>query len=105
MDKHKKECSNHYVNNKDYYKKRNDKRKELFIQRIREAKDVPCTDCGNKYPFYVMEFDHLPQFVKKFNIASIGLISSMKALDEEIDKCEVVCANCHKARTYLRLIS
>lgn len=68
----------------------------------REAKSVPCKDCGVQYPFYVMQFDHV-RGEKKFTIATIGrTYISMKDLQEEIAKCEVVCANCHCARTYIR---
>lgn len=58
-----------------------------------------CTDCGNTDP-RVLEFDHLRD--KVFNVAQMQSYS-LKRVQEEIDKCEVVCANCHKIRTYSRL--
>src|SRR5207245_2408021 len=36
-------------------KRRQYRRRVAFI---RAAKNVPCTDCGVKYPYYVMDFDH-----------------------------------------------
>jgi hypothetical protein len=62
-------------------------------------KNVPCADCGIKYPPYVMQFDHV-RGVKLFNIGSTGRGKSREALEEEIAKCEVVCANCHMERTH-----
>lgn len=69
---------------------------------IHEAKDQPCRDCEVKYPFYVMQFDHV-RGEKKFDIGSaIWGYVRMDDLLDEISKCEVVCANCHAIRTYTR---
>jgi hypothetical protein len=92
-----------YQNNKAKYYERNKKRvaeMRAYIQEYKESRG--CTDCGVKYPFYVLHLDHLPGFEKKFDIAKLGLISSMEKLNEELAKCEVVCANCHAKRTYER---
>lgn len=67
---------------------------------IRAAKDVPCKDCGNRYPHYVMDFDHV-RGLKDMSVAA-GLARgwSIERLQREIDKCEVVCANCHRIRSF-----
>ena len=59
-------------------------------------KQNPCVDCGEN-DFVVLEFDH--QYDKKANIADMKSRCSLKTIKDEIDKCEVVCANCHKRRT------
>ncbi len=69
----------------------------LYVRELKEK--TPCKDCGKNYPFYVMHFDHLRD--KKFNIGSKNSISFNKLLNE-INKCEIVCANCHAERTYKR---
>lgn len=69
---------------------------------IRQAKDVPCADCGVKYPPHVMHFDHLPPFPKRYNVGAMIHHRGMSALLDEIAKCEVVCANCHAERTWRR---
>lgn len=56
----------------------------------------PCTDCGESNPV-VLEFDHLRD--KKFVIAGELDRKPWKVILEEIEKCEVVCANCHRIRT------
>ena len=68
-----------------------------YIKTLKEK--TPCKDCGINYPSYVMHFDHLKD--KKFNIGSVTSISR-KTLIAEIEKCEIVCANCHAERTYKR---
>ena len=65
--------------------------------------DKKCIDCGIK-DSRVLEFDHLPEFEKKFDIARAvsGSTRSWKTILNEINKCEVVCANCHRIRTMNR---
>ena len=69
------------------------------INDYKESK--PCTDCKINYPYYVMHFDHLPEFEK---ISHINYMrgGSWEKIQSEIDKCELVCANCHAIRTYKR---
>ena len=69
---------------------------------ITELKSVPCTDCGNSFAKEVMEFDHV-RGEKSFTISdSIHRVSIQKLLDE-VAKCDVVCANCHRMRTFYGL--
>jgi hypothetical protein len=69
---------------------------------VQEAKAKPCTDCGVRYPYYVMEFDHLDSETKEFNVSAGVTRASYERLLAEIAKCEVVCANCHAERTHQR---
>ena len=64
----------------------------------------PCTDCKQKFPWYVMEFDHLlgrsqPGDVTLSRVVNTGSIDRVK---REMAKCHLVCANCHKVRTNQR---
>lgn len=60
----------------------------------------PCTDCGESDPV-VLEFDHLRD--KEVSISKLVRDRAKpERLDREIAKCEVVCANCHRRRTYMR---
>ncbi len=64
---------------------------------IDKYKNIPCQDCGGIFPTCCMDFDHREN--KSFNIAT-GTSRSDKKLIEEIKKCDVVCANCHRIRTF-----
>lgn len=78
--------------------------RDTVKEDIRKLKSVPCADCGDEYPWYVMDFDHLPGTIKEENISRmISNRVSWSRIRAEIDKCDVVCANCHRIRTYLRL--
>lgn len=61
-----------------------------------------CVDCGEMYPHYVLEFDHKPGFEKLGGAAHIYALKGKILGLEEIAKCDVVCANCHKIRTHNR---
>jgi hypothetical protein len=59
----------------------------------------PCVDCGERDPL-VLEFDHLGD--KIFNISKGVRDHSWASVLDEIAKCDVVCANCHRRRTARR---
>lgn len=78
--------------------------REAHKQIIEGVKARPCADCGRTFPPYVMDFDH----VRGSKCGEIGRIKNhvtTRALLEEIAKCEVVCANCHRVRTHRRRTS
>lgn len=67
---------------------------------VNEIKKRPCVDCGVVYPPYVMDFDHV-RGEKRGGVAKmVGQTWSVQALMEEIEKCDLVCANCHRVRTF-----
>lgn len=71
-----------------------------FIQNYKETN--PCTDCGDCFPYYVMDFDHIGD--KEFAISRFhNLTNSFEKVKEEMAKCELVCANCHRVRTFKRI--
>jgi hypothetical protein len=59
----------------------------------------PCVDCGET-DVAVLEFDHLRD--KVGNVALLLRASTWDVVLQEIAKCEVRCANCHRRRTYER---
>lgn len=92
----------HYENNKEYYIQKSDRRKKEIQELIQEKKECPCTDCKKRFPFYVMDFDHREGEEKDFIVSRGWLTGSKKRVLDEIAKCDVVCANCHRIRTYRR---
>lgn len=81
-----------------------DKRSKMRAHIQQSKTDIPCMDCGHTYPYFVMEFDHRPDEIKLYNISDVNNIPSMDALIDEMAKCDIVCANCHKYRTWERLV-
>ena len=74
---------------------------KLFLYYYKECRN--CTDCGNWYPPCVMDFDHLSSKVD--NVSKIVSKGSWDKLIDEIMKCELVCSNCHRIRTFTRFNS
>lgn len=68
---------------------------------VRAGKNRPCADCGERYPPYVMDFDHV-RGTKHGNIAHMKTYVPTATLAAEIEKCDVVCANCHRIRSHRR---
>lgn len=91
----------HYQKHKERYNPiKKVHRKNLRLQNMQFVVDYlrlnSCVDCGET-DYIVLEFDH--QRDKYKNIAEMIKDNSLKAIKEEIEKCDVVCANCHKRRT------
>ena len=82
----------------DYIEKKRE-RWRLNAQLLRDLCDVPCADCGIRFPSFVMQFDHRDPTRKRFTVSRI-ITRSREVIVEEVAKCDVVCANCHRIRTY-----
>lgn len=94
----------HYKKNKHKYIKTaaafTNKVYERNKQYIYEyLKDHPCTVCGES-DVLVLEFDHRDPNTKKEDISTLIRSYSLKSLNLEIDKCDVLCANCHRRKTH-----
>lgn len=102
-----KECTrafvkSHYKKNKEYYtnkaKKRNVKVK-LDVQRyiLGYLSKHPCVDCDEADPA-VLEFDHREHKLKEVS-SLISRRYSLQRIKEEVKKCDIRCANCHRRKT------
>lgn len=80
----------------EQYNERRSKTQD-FLRTYKLSKG--CKDCGYKKHHAALEFDHITG-EKEFNVCNA---KSIKQAKEEIKKCEVVCSNCHKIRTFERL--
>jgi len=62
----------------------------------------PCADCGESDPI-VLEFDHKDNVDKLDSVGKgVERMWSIEKLQQEIDKCDVRCSNCHKRRTSIQ---
>ena len=69
-----------------------------------KVKARPCRDCNVKYPYYVMDFDHRKRELKILDVARMAAAGwSFDKIRREVEKCDVVCANCHRIRTFGKL--
>lgn len=93
----------HYDGNSSkVYKEVRARRQSLMDQVWSYKNNHSCVDCGEDDP-RVLEFDHLPEYIKEFNIsAGVQKGFSWDKILKEIEKCEIVCANHHRIRTHDR---
>lgn len=68
---------------------------------ITEMKQRPCTDCSRTFPEVAMDFDHVPERGQKLCDVSRMVYGSysMQSVKDEIAKCDLVCACCHRIRS------
>jgi len=102
VEKRREAIRKHYYKNKASYLAKNNRRRRELKKRINDLKEAtPCADCKKHFPFYVMDFDHLED--KKFMISFLVKSNNLTLINKELEKCEIVCANCHRERTHNRL--
>ena len=67
------------------------------------AKRQPCMDCGQRFHYAAMEFDHVLGDKRGAVSRAVTRGWSVETLRAEMAKCELVCANCHRVRTWQRM--
>lgn len=82
---------------------RRNKQISSYSKFIYHYKDKPCTDCKQTFLPCVMDFDHNGN-EKLFDISKPKSTkkSFQPTIIAEINKCEIVCANCHRIRTFVK---
>ncbi len=107
-------CSVILTSNNAYYKDKaktkfqcycksclHEKQKQRWIKRKNEAiqyKGGKCQDCNILYPYPVMEFHHLDPNEKDFDWNDLRYYGSKELIQNELDKCVLLCSNCHRMR-------
>ena len=93
-----------YIKNRVARLNSNKERRVLLRTRlIQYMNDKFCITCGED-DFVVLEFDHRDRKTKKFDIGiAVGHEYAWERILDEIKKCDVRCANCHRRRTAIQL--
>jgi hypothetical protein len=103
-EKQREAIRKHYYANREYYIDKAKKRKQSMRDFVYEIKGkTPCADCYIQYPYYVTDFDHLDD--KITTVSNLVNKGNLEKVIAEIAKCELVCSNCHRMRTYKRRIN
>jgi hypothetical protein len=76
--------------------------REGHARLLADLRAVPCLDCGGIFPFFVMQFDHRDSREKRYEVSRMVGRAGRARILAEVAKCDVVCANCHRERTYQR---
>ena len=74
-------------------------RRNARVELMISLKSTPCADCGGVFPTVCMDFDHRDP-AEKINSIAHWSLTDVVGLLAEIAKCDLVCANCHRIRTF-----
>jgi len=85
-----------YGDRKQYLIKAVHKRRKKIRQMAVEYKGSKCERCGYDHCIEALEFHHEDPSQKDFGVSSQGYTRSWKRVQEELDKCVMLCANCHR---------
>ena len=83
-----------------YYKFKQIRKHKIRDEYYELKKQLKCCHCGNN-DFRVLDFDHLDRDKKSLNVSeAMKRGCALETIKEEIKKCQVLCANCHRIKTY-----
>ena len=92
----------HYQKNKALYLGKAQEARQVREQYVFDLKSTTaCVDCNTIYHPCQMQYDHINDD-KVASVSDLIRYSTLAAVKLEISKCELVCANCHMMRTWLR---
>ncbi len=85
-----------YADRAEYLKQAVAKRRKKIRQMAIEYKGSRCAICGYNKCIQALEFHHIDGRGKDFGISAKGYTRSWKEVKSEINKCILLCANCHR---------
>ena len=85
-----------YSDRRQYLIKAVHKRRRKIRQMAIEYKGGQCESCGYNCCTDALEFHHTNSSGKDFSISDKGYTRSWNKVKEELDKCMLLCANCHR---------
>lgn len=102
-EKQKEAQKKHYLENKNKYhdsRKKNRKERDIWFRNFKST--LVCENC-NFNNFLCLDFHHKDAKDKEFGISeAVKLGYSQDRIINEISKCEVLCANCHIKKHFVK---
>lgn len=90
----------HYLKNRERRLVENKARKRRNREFVREYKQAhPCVRCGESEPV-CLDFHHLDPSLK-FGLLTWMANHGLEKIKDEISKCEILCANCHRKEHFM----
>ena len=85
-----------YADRAEYLKNAVKKHRKSLRHKARQYKGGKCMLCGYDRCEDALDFHHLDLTKKSFGISAKGITRSWEKIRNEIDKCVLICANCHR---------
>ena len=67
-----------------------------------DLKSRACVDCARTFPACAMDFDHVRPDQKRYTVSRMIGRAGTATIMAEVAKCDIVCVNCHRDRTFRR---
>lgn len=97
---HKERSRKHYLENQEEIKQRNSVTRKKGREKWHAFKcTLKCTNCGFNHPA-ALDFHHTDPNTKTGNVYAFAAAGQYKKAHEEVKKCIVLCANCHRIHHY-----
>lgn len=75
---------------------------QAHARLLDELRSAPCADCGGRFPPCAMDFDHRDPATKRSAVTRLIGRAGVGRILAEAAECAIVCANCHRLRTFER---
>lgn len=85
-----------YADRREYLIKAVAKRRKKIRQMALEHLGGKCSLCGYDRCSDALDFHHKDEKTKKFGLSQDGMTRSWEKTKQELEKCILVCANCHR---------
>lgn len=92
-------CNKYYQNNKQQYRNRSKVHRLKIYQIVNNIKKSGCCKCGEK-DIACLDFHHINNKIK--SISSLIANENLDLINKEIQKCIILCANCHRKLHYYK---
>jgi hypothetical protein len=95
----RKHCKEKVREKKRRERKKNKAKRLDFKKLCVDYKGGACLDCGVKDHPCIYDFHHRNPRGKKWNLSNMrGYLKLTPAVKAELDKCDILCSNCHRKR-------
>lgn len=85
-----------YSDRAEYMKQAVSKRRRKIKELAVEYMGGSCLVCGYSKYIGALEFHHIDPGKKEFGLGMSGLTRSWEKTRKELDKCVIICSNCHR---------
>jgi hypothetical protein len=72
------------------------KRRKLLRQKAINLLGGKCVVCGYSRDIHALDFHHIDESTKEFGLSDRGMTRSWEKTKNEVLKCVLLCANCHR---------
>ena len=85
-----------YADRREYLIMAVSRRRKRLREKAVQYKGGKCINCGYNRCQAALDFHHVDPSLKEFGVSMDGITRSWERVQKELDKCVLVCSNCHR---------